>query len=322
MFASMLVYLLFILGFVLLVRGAPLLITGATTLAYRLRISDIAIGLTVIAFGTSMPELAVNIIANVRGADEIAIGNVIGSTITTILVTGAIAAIIRPLTVDYSIANKQLPLGIIAVLTLALLANDFFLGSDGGVISRVDGLILLAIFGVFVYYLLGLTKISNRHLLERPPHQTTIAALGSITLGVVALALGGHWVVLGAVALATDLGISQSFVGLIIVSLGTSLPEIMTSIVASLRGKTGLALGNLIGSITFNTSAILGLSTLISPLTFDPRLNFSLIIFIAVTFLLSYFILAGRRERHIERWEGVALLCAYLVYICVIALRG
>jgi cation:H+ antiporter len=318
----MLIYVLLILGFVFLVKGADLLVDGASSLAKKLKISDLVIGLTIVAFGTSAPELVINIISSFRGAADMAIGNIVGSNISNILLIGGIAAMIYPIKVSRGTVWRQIPLSLIAIVLLLLMANDFLINRMGAsIISRVDGLMLIGMFCVFLYYTFGLSKIKAKDDTEYDTYGWETSLI-YITLGIIGLTVGGKWIVDSAVTIATDLGLSDALIGLTILAVGTSLPELATAAVAAFKKNADLAIGNIVGSNIFNIFMVVGVSAIIRPLPFNNILNTDILVCIGATLLLYWFILTGKKERHIERWEGVALFCAYMIYLVFLVWRG
>jgi cation:H+ antiporter len=297
--------LLLFLGFAALLGGAEVLIRGAVTIARRLRVSELLIGLTVVAFGTSAPELAVNVLGAWRGEAEIAVGNVVGSNLFNTLCILGVAALIRPLTVAVSTVRKEIPLSLLAAVVVAVLANDAVLdGAPRGMFSRSDGLVLLAFFAVFLYYLYEAAR-TGRDTTEAQPEGGlgTGSALGLTALGLVLLVLGGRWVVSGAVGIAQALGWSQSLIALTIVAAGTSLPELATSVVASWRGNADIAVGNVVGSNVFNLFFVLGTSAVVGPLPVAPGSNVDFAALVAASTLLMLAMFTGGR-RLLDRWEG------------------
>lgn len=317
----MLTYLLLVLGFVFVVKGAQLLIDGSSYLARRIGLSPFIVGATVIALGTSMPELSINLVATYRGIEDIGLATVLGSTIATILLTGGIAAIIRPYPIKLNIAHHQLPLAGGLVVVLFLLANNFFLTAER-VIDRFDALVLFTLFAVGIYYLIGNKFKNNQTDFENNPRLSTTIAVADIIIGVAGLIIGGDWVVEGATKLAELWHISTPFIGLTMVAVGANLPEIVTAIIGSLRRNTELVIGNIVGSIIFNLGAVVGLIGLINPISFNPQFNSSIIVVIGAIALLCFMTIAGHKKRSIERVEGLAMICAYLIYLAVIAVEG
>ena len=319
----MLVYLLFAVGFVLLIKGAAWLIEGAADIARTFRIPEIVIGLTVVAFGTSAPELAVNIIASVNGNNGLAIGNIVGSNIANVLLILGISALLRNLTVKSATVWREIPFSLFAALLLGFLVNDRLLGHAGvDVISRADGFVLIAMFALFMFYTFRLGKDNlTEELPEADDSRSMWISVVMLLAGLAGLVIGGKWIVDGAVAMALSLGYSESFVGFTIVAIGTSLPELATAVVAVRKGNTDLAIGNVIGSNIFNIFWVLGLSATISPMDFDPNDNFSIVLNIACSAALFALLFIGKRHM-LQRWQGGLLLLGYVAYIIYLTMSG
>jgi cation:H+ antiporter len=318
----MLVYFLFAVGFVLLIKGADWLIDGASGLARQFRIPEIVIGLTVVAFGTSAPELAVNIIASVNGNNGLAIGNIVGSNIANILLILGVVAMIRNLTVQSNTVWREIPFSLFAALMLGFLVNDHLSGNGTiDIITRADGLILIALFFLFLFYTIRLGK---NNLTDEIPEDEGRPLWKSgllMLVGLTGLVVGGQWIVDGAVSLAYLFGYSESFVGLTVVAVGTSLPELATSVVAVRKGNTDLAIGNVIGSNIFNTFWVLGLSAVISPMDFNADDNFSILLNVACSAVLFALLFIGKRHT-IQKWQGAFLLLGYMAYITFLTMSG
>lgn len=318
----MLTYILLILGFIFLIKGASLLIDGSTSLAKRFGLSDLAIGLTIVAFGTSAPELVINLISNFRNLADLALGNIIGANIANVLLIGGLAALIAPIRIRGRAVSQEIILGLLALLALLFFANDFFLGDSLITsISRLDGLFLIILFLVFLYYTFGLSKTDVKDMPEYPAQKLDIS-LAYIILGIGGLIVGGKWVIDGVSEIATTLNFSQGLMGLTLLAIGTTLPELATSLVAAFKKRGDLAIGNIVGSTVFNIFGIIGLSALIKPLPFNNLLNTDIIVALSAMILLFWFVLTGKKERDIERWEGLALFCLYLVYLSFLIWRG
>ncbi len=321
----MIEYIFLIIGFGFLIKGADFLVDGASALAKKLNISDLVIGLTVVAFGTSMPELMVNIIAGVKGTTDIAIGNILGSNTFNILVILGISSIIYPLIVRTETIWKEIPLSLLAALLVLVLSNDRFFNNAGeNVITRSEGVVLLAFFIIFLVYIYESTKKGrSKEFAEefKGKHYSLLYAFVLIAIGFVGLFFGGKWVVESAVVIAHTFGISESIIGLTIVAAGTSLPELATSAVAAKKKNADIAVGNIVGSNIFNILFILGISALIRPLPFAPNSNFDTAMVIVATVLLFKFMFIGKKST-IERWQGILFLLIYVGYIAFILLRG
>ncbi len=329
-----LTYLLLPIGFALLIKGAGLLVDGASSIAKRFGISALVIGLTIVAFGTSAPELIVNILASINGNTDIAIGNVLGSNIFNILFILGISAVIFPLAVTKGTVWKEIPLALLAVVLVGIMVNDAFI--DGGNFSgltRIDGLVLIAFFIIFLYYTFGISRveavdssmgsvssraISKDDKTETPALQYSLfRSCLMVGAGLVGLVIGGKWVVDAAVALATSLGVSQALIGLTIVAVGTSLPELATSAVAAYKRNVDIAIGNIVGSNIFNIFWILGISAIVNPLPFSSVLMRDVFVTIAATLLLFIVMFIGKRHV-LERWHGVGFIILYIGYVVLL----
>ena len=311
-----------IVGLVLILVGANYLVDGASALAKRFGISDMVIGLTVVAFGTSSPELFISGISAWNGSAGLAVGNVIGSNIFNILVIIGITSVVRPIKVERSNLTREIPLVILSTLALVFIGLDTTLsGSRENVISLGDGLILLLFFAIFMRYTFTQAHIGdigkeNEKVKDLPIWKSLIFVIG----GLAGLIVGGEWFVDGASGVAADLGVSEAVIGLTIVALGTSVPELATSIVAALKGRQAMAVGNVVGSCLFNVFFVLGCSALISPL----HLEGIGLVDIGVLLLASLlFWLFGQfyKERTFSRPEGVIMTLIYIGYIAYLVLN-
>ncbi|MCB1171319.1 MAG: calcium/sodium antiporter [Leptospiraceae bacterium] len=311
-------YILFFPGFFFLIKGADWLVEGASSIARRLNISDLIIGLTIVSFGTSMPELAVNIIASFQGSADLAVSNVVGSNIANILLILGITALVRPITVQSSTVWKEIPFSFLAVIALFVVANDKLLdGSDSNILSRSDGLTIMMFFAIFMYYVVNLAmKGQADDLLEDLPEETLSVpkAIMFTVLGMIALPLGGDWIVDGAVTTARALDVGEDIIGLSIVAIGTSLPELAASVVAARKGNSDIAVGNVVGSNIFNIFWVLGLSMTIRPIPFSNAANLDLFIVMVASLLLFLFVFVGKRHT-LERSQGVVFLFFYVGYL-------
>ena len=308
-----------LVGFVVLIKGADWLVSGASALAKKKNVSDLAIGLTVVAFGTSAPELVVNVLASLQGHQDIAFGNVIGSNNFNLFVILGIAAMIAPLSVQSSTVWKEIPISFIALVTLFFLANSFFLSGQPG-LSRIDGLVLLVMFGLFLLYVYKQLKVDPQINLDAHTKYTTLTTWGLILIGLTGLIVGGRLVVDSAVKMAQEWGISQKVIGLTIIAAGTSLPELATSVVAAVKKNNDIAVGNIIGSNIFNIFLILGVSAVIRPLPYDMAFNGDMYFLAAGTFALFAMMFTGGRKR-LDRWEAALLLAAYIAYTALLITR-
>jgi len=319
----MLTYLLFGAGLLLLVVGASLLVDGAASIARRLRVPDILIGLTVVAIGTSMPELFVNLLAIYRNTPDLAIGNVIGSNISNILLILGLTAMISPIRVSRDTVWKQVPFSLLAALALLVLANDRLLdNAPASLLGRGDGLLLLLFLVIFLYYLgaAAQRERASHQGSEKLPDRGVGLGLLLVLLGLAGLVFGSGWVVDGAVLFATVLGMDEKTIGLTIVAVGTSLPELVTALVAAFKHKVDMAVGNVIGSNILNVFMILGIGATVSPLPFRPDMNLDMLVMTGASLFVFLFMFTGGRSI-LDRWEGVALLLSYVVYVGYLVLQ-
>lgn len=304
---------LLLLGFVFLIKGANWLVDGASALAKKHNISDLAIGLTIVAFGTSAPELVVNAIASFQGHQDIVLGNVIGSNNFNLFIILGIAGLIYPMTVQSSTVWKEIPISFFAAVLFLFLANDFF-SDDTAVISRLDGGLLLLLFLGFLTYVFVQLKSDSRNL-EVPTNQfSNLKITTYIILGLTGLVFGGKFVVSSATDIAMSLGLSEKLIGLTIVAAGTSLPELATSVVAALKKNNDIAIGNIIGSNIFNIFFILSISSIINPIEYNAIFNTDVFILLGGTLFLFSAMFTGRK-RQLDRWESALLLIVYVGYI-------
>lgn len=304
-----LVYLL--IGFLFLVKGADMFVDGSSAIAKKLGIPSLIIGLTIVAFGTSAPEAAVSITAGLSGQNEIALGNVIGSNIFNLLFIVGVCATIKPLNVHKSIITRDFPLSILGVVVLLFCGLDlFFNEADINTISHVEGLLLLCFFAVFIYAT-SMSALSDRQekdeKMEIMPWSKSFLYLA---LGLTGIIAGGQLVVNGASELAYMLGLSKQFVALTIVAIGTSLPELVTSFVATRKGETDIAMGNVIGSNVFNIFFILGMSATLSPLTITNATMIDLLVLLVGSLFVYMFAYRGT----IKKPAGIMMLLMYAGY--------
>ena len=296
------------------------MVDGSASIAKKLKISSIVIGLTIVALGTSAPEFIVNIFASAQGNSEIAIGNILGSNIANILLILGISAIIYPITAKKNTVLKEIPLSLLAAVVLGLMANDVIIDKAGfSGITRIDGFILLAFFIIFLYYTFGITKSDEDIVEEEIKVFGYSKAILFIILGLAGLVIGGKWIVDGAVQIAEFFNISQSLIGLTIVAIGTSLPELATSAIAAYKKQSDIAIGNVVGSNIFNIFWILGASATIRPLPFNTSSNGDIAMTIFASILLFLVMFIGKK-RVIERWQGIFMVTTYVGYIVFLVL--
>jgi cation:H+ antiporter len=311
----MLPILLLLAGFAALIYGANQMVNGASSLAKRMNISDIVIGLTIVAFGTSAPELVVNALAAINKNTALVLGNVIGSNVFNVLVILGITALIAPLNVKKSTTWIEIPLSLLAALAVWLVANDILLNRmDADAILRSDGILLLLFFAIFMGYNLAVAKKEQQEESLNLPSTSLPKSIFFTLFGLALLIVGGNLIVDNAVLIAQKIGLSERVIALTIVSVGTSLPELATSIVAVRKGNVDLAIGNVVGSNIFNSFLILGVSAIISPVQVTTNAQPDLLLNITAGLLLFIFVFMGK-GRVISRIEGFIFLAIYTSYI-------
>ncbi len=326
--------ILLIVGFVLLIKGADWLVEGAAGIARKFKIPELIVGLTVVSFGTSAPELLVNITSGLKGQTDLALGNIIGSNISNTLLVLGVSACITTLVVKKQTTHKEIPFAILSSFMLFFMANDVLFGSSTtNMLSRSDGLILLGFFSIFLYYTATFAFNFNSNETEKD-HHSGLLLLGMIIVGAVLLNIGGTMVVNNAINIATKLGISQKLIGLTLVAIGTSVPELVTSVIAASKGKADLAIGNVVGSNIFNIAFVLAITSIITPLEFNVALNSDLYLMIGTAVLLFFIIHSGNFVKRLLFWskhhlqynivkrEGILMLVLYGAYIFTIVVRG
>lgn len=306
-----------LLGLGLILSGANLLTDGASALARRWGVSDLVIGLTVVAFGTSAPELVISIMSAINGSAELAIGNVVGSNIFNVLAIIGITSLVRPIIVRHSIMTADIPLVIVSALVLLAMGSGPVIG-DGPErqLSRIDGIVLLMFFAIFMRYTFAQAKSGTseaRSGISNKPGMPMAKSVLWIAFGLGGLILGGKWFVDGASGIASSLGVSDAVIGLTIVAAGTSLPELATSVISAIKGKPGLAMGNVIGSNIFNIFLVLGASATISPLQFGSITETDLLV-LAASCILFWFFGYFFKKSTITRGEGAVLTSLYVAY--------
>jgi len=308
-------------GFIILIKGADYLVGGASSLAKRLQISALTIGLTIVAFGTSAPELTVNLFSSMNGRNDAIFGNVIGSNIFNLLLILGVTGSIYPLVVQKKSVKYEVPFSLFGVALMWLLVNDSLIfGSDTNILSRWDAGILVIGFLFFMVYIYRSVKTEisdDEEIKEYTIPLSTIMVIG----GMIGLVGGGYLVTENAVAIAERFGLSQKLIGLTILAVGTSLPELATSLVAAYKKNTDIAVGNIIGSNIFNIFFILAINGLVRPLEFSPVLNIDILVLAGGSILLmvSMFTLNANK---LDRWEAIVLLLSYFVYTWYLIVRN
>lgn len=316
-------YLLLLVGFALLIKGADFFVAGASKIARALRVSPLLIGLTIVAFGTSSPEATVSIVAALEESAGVAIGNVVGSNIFNITFVVGLTALINPLNVENETIRKEIPFTLLGGVALLILISDISLQTaNQNFITRSDGLIFLLFFAIFLYYIFEVAR-HNRKKERQESINTEVPSWGKnsfLTLsGLAAIIFGGDLVVNSATKIALSFGMSETLVGLTIVAVGTSLPELITSVTAAIKKESEIALGNIVGSNIFNILFVLGTASVISPLAVDSKLYTDVLLMIVLTGILLFF---SRTHYKIGKFEGIFLAIAYVVYMVFILLRN
>lgn len=324
-------YVILITGFVLLIKGADYFVDGCSSVAKTFHIPTIIIGLTIAAFGTSAPEAAVSITSSLKGANDMSVSNVIGSNMFNLLMVIGLCSIIKPLKVSGAIIKRDFPICIVVTVIMLLMAADCFLhGFTASVISRVDGIFMLAIFACYLFILVHNTLGARKNYSAgNGAEDTEIKSMSTpksiicIIAGVFAVLVGGDFVVDSASEIAYSFGLSNTFVGLTIVAIGTSLPELVTSVIASFKGENDLALGNVVGSNLFNILFVLGIAATVSPInlsgiTDSEFILYDIIILTCITVLAYVFSFI---KKNITKAEGSVLVFIYVCYMIYIVIR-
>lgn len=311
---------LLLTGFAVLIKGADFLVNGSSSLAKKMNVSNLAIGLTVVAFGTSTPELIVSVLAGLEGKNDASFGNIIGSNNFNLMFILGIAGLIYPLTVQRSTIKYEVPLSILAAVVLFVLVNDVILWgasydnpSIAGTLSRLDAFIFLLFFVGFMLYIVRTMKNNSDLDQDTVKIYSSGLSIVYIVAGLAMLIGGGKLVVDNAIEIAQSFGMSEKLIGLTILAAGTSLPELVTSCVAAYRKNTDIAIGNVIGSNIFNIFFILGITGLINPMPYSAAMNFDIYVLIASTLVLMIFMFTIN-TRKLDRWEAFLLLVGYITY--------
>ena len=309
-------------GLVLLVAAADLLVKGASSVAARYNVSPLMIGLTVVSLGTSMPEMLVSVTAGLQGSADLAVANVLGSNLFNLLVVLGVAAMIYPLHVHNSTVVSEIPFSLSAAILLGFLANAaLFTAKQELSISRLDGGILLLFFLLFMLYIFSLSSSASDGDLPAPVTRAVSRSVALIVAGIAGLYLGGEWAVEGAVAIARNWGVDDAVIGLTIIAIGTSLPELTASAAAAMRKEADIAVGNVVGSNIFNILWILGVTASIKPLPFDVISNLDIVMVIAATMLILMAVVTSRSATISRLWGGV-FACIYLAYMVYVVQRS
>ena len=314
--------LLLVGGLVLILFGANGLTDGSAAVAKRFKISDLVIGLTIVAFGTSAPELVISILSALNGSAEMAIGNVVGSNIFNILMIIGVTALVMPIKVEDGIMSKEIPLVILSSLVLAFMGSDVLLDGEGlNVVSRIDGLLLISFFLIFMRYTFSMARNGGGEEDTKIEEMSIGKSILFIVGGLMGLIFGGQFFVEGASGIARSLGVSDSTIGLTLVAGGTSLPELATSVMAAYKKKPGIAIGNVIGSNLFNIFFVLGCSSTLTPLTMGNIgiIDLFVLIFSSVLFWLTGWFF---KQRTITRLEGTLLVLIDIGYTSYLVINA
>ncbi len=304
--------LFIIIGFLLLIKGADFLVHGSSSIAKKFGIPEIIIGLTIVSIGTSMPELFVSLTSATEGFSDVSIGNVVGSNLCNLLLILGITTVVR--SVKFTHSTKVIEIPFMIMITFV-----FFILSQNGIISRMNGIMLVALFLLFILYTIISTKIKQKRneefeVDETPEEISIIRSILKIIIGIVALKIGGGFVVNNSISIAKMIGISEKIISVTIIAIGTSLPELVTSVYASIKGDTDMAIGNIIGSNIFNMLLIVGLSSVITPINYNPSYNLDLIILFGASLLLLIIPEVGKKNQ-MTRTSGALFLLSYIGYM-------
>lgn len=307
--------ILLVIGFVLLIKGADVFVDGASNVAYHYKISTLVVGLTIVAFGTSAPEAAVSITSSFAGSNAISLGNVVGSNIFNILCVVGISALIGKLSVEQDLIDRDFPFTVISSIGLLLIA--YFLGK----ISRLLGAIFLIVLFIYIYHMIKKSKEHAESVGEEvgEARLSIPKAAAYIVIGIAGVIIGSNFVVDGASDIASFFGLSDALIGLTVVAIGTSLPELVTSITALKKGENGMVIGNVLGSCIFNILFILGISSVIIPMPIDPEMIADIAFMTAITILGAIF---AKSQKEVDKKEGFVLFALFVLYMIFIILRN
>ena len=317
--------ILILIGFVLLIKGADVLVEGASNLAKRLRVPEIIIGLTIVSIGTSMPELFVSVTSSLEGFSDISIGNVIGSNICNLLLILGLSSVIKPVLFKKETKLIEIPLSILITLIFMCMCNT------STAISRKEGIVLVLLFALFIIYTIVMAKKADKFdgtsdaLIEidvekNRKEMNILRSIFFIVLGIVCLKFGADFVVDNSKLVAKALNISDKIIGLTIIAIGTSLPELVTSVVAAKKGNSDIAIGNIIGSNIFNILLIIGISAILSPINYNVEYNIELVILLFSMMLLAIFPFI-KPKNEMSRKNGIIYLILYVMYTLLLLFK-
>jgi cation:H+ antiporter len=307
--------ILIVIGFVFLIKGADFLVDGASGIAKKFGIPDIIVGLTIVSIGTSMPELFVSLTSSMQGYGDISIGNVIGSNLCNLLLILGITGVIRDIKFERNTKYIEIPFLLVITFLFFIIAQD-------GMISKLDAILLIVLFVIFILYTIISSKIESKNLaqsesmelIEASKEISIVKCLFGIFIGIVALKFGGDFVVDNATKFAQMLNVSEKIISVTIIAIGTSLPELVTSVIAAAKGNTDMAIGNIIGSNIFNLLLIIGVSSLVNPISYNLSYNLDLIILFGATVILFIIPHAGKKE-YMTKPGGFTFLAMYIAYM-------
>ncbi|MGV8906067.1 MAG: calcium/sodium antiporter [Acetobacterium sp.] len=314
-------FVLLVIGLILLVKGADFFVEGSSSIARRFNIPSMVIGLTLVAFGTSAPELAVSINGSLSQANGIVFGNVVGSNIVNILFILGLSAFIRPINIKTKTILKEMPFAILTTLAMMVMVMDGLINGDPvSAIARSEGWVLLLFFAIYLYSMVEIAVLSNDIYPEDEIKQMAIGKSVLFTVGgLIAVTLGANIAVKGAIEIATMFGLSEALIGLTIVAIGTSLPELITSVVAAKKGENDIAVGNIVGSNIFNILFVLGISGVIYPVDIAAENYADLWILLASMVVVVVLMFTGKK---LKRWEGALMMLGYIGYTVFIIMRA
>lgn len=307
-------YIILVIGFIVLVKCADIFVEGSSNIAKVLGVPALIVGLTIVAFGTSTPEASVSIISAIEGKNDISVGNIVGSNICNILLVLGLSSLFKPLKANRQILTKDFLFSIIAYLVLFIsVSAEFFKGYSAGYLERIEGLVLLSFLFIYLYCM-----ITTSTKQEKEKKKFSIFDLFKIIFGLVGIILGGNAVVDGATAIARNFGVSEQLIALTIIAIGTSLPELVTSIMATRKGENDIAIGNVIGSNIFNIFFILGISSTIVPLKINYNSFIDIIIMTMIGIIVYLFII---NKKELDKSKGIIMISIYILYLIYIILR-
>ena len=317
-------YVLLAVGISLLIMGADWLVRGASSVARTLNVSSFVVGLTVVSFGTSLPELVIGLFAGHEGNGDLFVGNIIGSNIANILLILGISAVICPLPAKRGTVWHEIPFTLGAAIVFFVLLNDrLFDGEATSRLGHIDGFVLLGFFCAFIYYVIQLIKngqdqdwVGDQVV---DPLRRSVIEIGG---GIAGLVIGGKLAVDSAEQIALAMGLSQAFIGLTVIAIGTSLPELATSGMAAYRKNVDIAVGNVVGSNIFNVFIVAGVTSVFNSVEYNERNNVDLIVMLATSFVLFAFMFTGKQRHTLQRWEGGVMVGLYIAYLAFLVHRG